>query len=519
VNSNQNLFYQVVTNNMRMKEAKEAFMVGGKKQKGSKARKGKKQKESKARKGNTKGPLDLEKISTKALASKFVKHEPNKKQLMQMLSIILEYIKKKKRKVYGGAAIHYLLKKKGVEGIYKDEPEIADDVFDIDFCTPEPKVDLHEMCNAIFKAGLVYVSGTEAGHDETFSVQYHNIRMCDLSFVPPNIYNSIPTVTYQGLHLCAPEYIMIDMYRQRSNPTNSFYKLDKFWPRQEALLKYYPEFSLKECTKNEKEAGVLMLPQVAVDSVVQSSNVFPIGAYATNIYISISKQKVAPFSESVLEVVSLDVKDTMTLADENTQGMEKKWVEFSPFGMFYGGSAQLFFKVKDSWKVALKIYDYRDRCVPFFQYGNTQMPSFDYLVCFWYFEWIRQVSLKRSGKVAKCAIGTMHHLRKTYKPPENASNHPFQRLRVDCKGDDIDTLVETSMRRQKRAEERKRIVYRYHPKAGIEKAPPFYFTNSTGREVVSAHFRKFVVVETDGTASKDNEQVVDTDVVETEEAL
>ena len=76
-----------------------------------------------------------------------------------------------------------------------------------------------------------------------------------------------------------------------------------------------------------------------------------------------------------------------------------------------------------------------DQDVSYFQYKNIQMPSFDYLVCNWYFEWIRLISIKKDPTIAKCAIATLHHMRDQYnkKNDENSDNNPFKILRIECK--------------------------------------------------------------------------------------
>ena len=283
---------------------------------------------------------------------------------------------------------------------------------------------------------------------------------------------------------------MIDIYRQRANPSNSFYKLEKVWLRQEKLLKYYPEFSIKKYCSKRKTINEIYQPLL---QILENENIFPIGAYATNRFIDFSKQNVSYFPEKKLEVISLDVNNTISLVNQIITDLERKWEEFSPLFQYYGGSVELEVKIDDNWKNVLTIYSYRERCVPYFQFENIQMPSFDYLVCNWYFEWIKLVSIKKDPTIAKCAIATLHHLRQEYNKKNSAENdnNPFKILRVDCKGEDIDTLVETNIRRHNKFLERKPPVYRYQPKVGIEKAPPFYFTNSTGRKVVNEKFKKF----------------------------
>ena len=470
-------------------------------------------------------------IMKNALVIKFERHSPTNKELLIMQRTILEFIKSKKRKLYGGAAIHFLLKKKGNKGIYVEDPDITDDVFDFDFYSTTPKEDMHEICDRIYKLGFKYISGAEAAHEDTFGINYHNIRLGDITFVPPNVYAIIPTVEYEKIHVCAPEFIMVDFYRMRSNPTNSFFRLDKFWIRQQQLLEFYPEFNVTNNTsknntsKNNTSKNNTSKNNLTEEllSILEDPNIFPIGTYALNIYIKIAnsitrKEEVSSknttstkkeevrkntttvkeFPESTLEVISLDVLDTVNKVNKELKklkNLETEWVEYSPLFQLYGGSAVL--KDKQG-RAILRIYDYNKRCVPYFKYTSVkklQIPSFDYLICYWYYEWVRLLTIKKDTEQAKSAICTLHSIRKEYLKAQKLDNfskdHPFQILRIDCKGTDADFLVETSMRRNQRKIDNKLIVYRYQPQFGIKEAPPFIFTNASGREVRNERYKKF----------------------------
>src|SRR5438270_214111 len=95
----------------------------------------------------------IEDIIKKIENKKLEIFEPTKKELVQINNIILEFIKNKKRKIYGGTAQNMLIIAKNPSDAIYDENQIAD----IDFYSPEPINDLIELCNALYKKNFKYI--------------------------------------------------------------------------------------------------------------------------------------------------------------------------------------------------------------------------------------------------------------------------------------------------------------------------------------------------------------------------
>ena len=110
--------------------------------------------------------------------------EPKKKEILEVNKIVLDYIKENKRKIYGGYAQNKLIVSKNSKDAFYDE----DDLPDIDFYSPEPIKDLINLCNLIYAKGHKPVEGREATHKETYSIFMNYTNVCDISYVPKNIY-------------------------------------------------------------------------------------------------------------------------------------------------------------------------------------------------------------------------------------------------------------------------------------------------------------------------------------------
>ena len=83
-----------------------------------------------------------------------------------LIDLILNFIKKNKRKVYGGFAMNKLIVNKNKDdAIYKDFQTP-----DVDFYSPQPIEDLIQLCNEISDGGLRRVMGREGKHKDTYNI-------------------------------------------------------------------------------------------------------------------------------------------------------------------------------------------------------------------------------------------------------------------------------------------------------------------------------------------------------------
>lgn len=175
-------------------------------------------------------------IMEKAERKSYDVMEPTIEERRAVNGFIKNFIKEKKRKVYGGTAVNELLKAKNpTDAIYDDYS-----FKDIEFYSHTPIQDLIELCNALHKHGFKYVRAQEAVHVGTYTIYVNFQLYCDISHVPTNVYYGIKTVIIDDINYTDPHFIWIDHLRMYTDPLTSFHVWEKNFKRSYLLLKHYP---------------------------------------------------------------------------------------------------------------------------------------------------------------------------------------------------------------------------------------------------------------------------------------
>lgn len=163
--------------------------------------------------------------------------EPTIYEKREVMKVIQDFVRDKKRKVYGGIALNETLKYVNPDDAIYDENAFAD----MDFYSPTPVVDLIELTNILYKKGYKYVTGKEAQHEETYKVFVNFTDYCDITYVPKRVYQGIKTITIDGIHYCHPHFMLIDYFRMINDPMNAAgQRWEKAFKRMYKLLKDYP---------------------------------------------------------------------------------------------------------------------------------------------------------------------------------------------------------------------------------------------------------------------------------------
>ena len=113
---------------------------------------------------------NLDQIETDSTKTGYKILDPTNEEYDKVKSIILHFIKEQKRIVYGGSAYHAIIQhyRKDKDSTITIYPEW--DRYDIEFYSPDPLRDLVMISNRIHDAGIKYVIGRQAQHDETFTI-------------------------------------------------------------------------------------------------------------------------------------------------------------------------------------------------------------------------------------------------------------------------------------------------------------------------------------------------------------
>lgn len=130
------------------------------------------------------------------------------------LDIVREFIVRKKRILYGGMSIDISLRLSDNPGIYAD-----DAIPDYDFYSPDIEGDSNEIADILHKAGFEGTYAHNAQHATTRRVKINLANnVADVSYMPKEIYDRIPTQMYKGMRVTHPLFQWMDMHRALSQP-------------------------------------------------------------------------------------------------------------------------------------------------------------------------------------------------------------------------------------------------------------------------------------------------------------
>lgn len=160
--------------------------------------------------------------------------------------------------MYGGMAVDYALKHKGLPGIYSD-----DEIPDYDFYTHKMEM-AYELCNILASKGYENMNVINAYHPQTLRVRFGKVVVADISFMPKFVFDVIPTVNYINtktnpkgdlFRVIHPKFKMADSHKAFISPTRGipneaiFHRFKKDMFRFNLLDEAYPDNEILEVEK------------------------------------------------------------------------------------------------------------------------------------------------------------------------------------------------------------------------------------------------------------------------------
>ncbi|WEG42116.1 BA71V-C475L [African swine fever virus] len=168
------------------------------------------------------------------------KREANAAEIEAALEVVREFIIKKKLILYGGIAIDYALHLKG-SSIYPEGERP-----DFDMFSPNHVEDAYELADLLYEKGFKQVGTVRAIHVQTMRVRTDFVWVADLSYMPSNIFDTIPTLTYKNLKIIHPDYQRAGLHLAFCFPFDNppredvFSRFKKDLQRYNLIEKYYP---------------------------------------------------------------------------------------------------------------------------------------------------------------------------------------------------------------------------------------------------------------------------------------
>ena len=170
---------------------------------------------------------------------------PTTHQRLLICETIWDFVAKKGRKIYGGHALNAALLATSPEDAIYPMPGLPGQpghlvCHDIEFYSPDPLPDVIELANRLFVNGFRYVQAREAAHLGTFTISVEFTRVCDVTFVPHVVFESIPVRRYGGVVMIDPTFAIMDHLKIITDPFTSYWKLDKMLPRMMLIQRIFP---------------------------------------------------------------------------------------------------------------------------------------------------------------------------------------------------------------------------------------------------------------------------------------
>ena len=302
--------------------------------------------------------------------------EPTLDEFMKVKTIVLNYIKKHKRIIYGGYAWNELIKAKSP----KDSFYTDIDYTDVEFYSNKPIEDMKKLCDEIYDKGFKPVQGKSAQHEDTYTIFVNFQAYCDITYMPSNIFSNVMTETINDYKLIHPKFIMVDILRQFNDPIVSYWRLDKAIKRGKLMIKNYPlELNVKDIKIKQLNSSLDKLMYNMISQLVNIKSIIFIDLIAYNIYINPEKKK-HEYEMTPIEIIStnlisdvsninnLIIKFFLDMGDTKTYTEKILIEQYYPFFQFTDKS--VVFKIDG--KVFLTIYGNNEKCIP---YNNVSLVS------------------------------------------------------------------------------------------------------------------------------------------------
>jgi hypothetical protein len=417
-------------------------------------------------------------------------YEPTLDEFKSVYEIIKNFIREKKRIVYGGYAQDLLIKAQNKnDGIYKET-----DLADIEFYTHEPLKDLIELCDMLYDKKYKHIEGKEGIHPETYKLFVNFINYSDITYIPKNIFDRFPTIKVDGLLCTHPHFMLIDAFRVYTDPMTSYFRLDKTFKRFTKIYEYYPfnsnsiynkiEYTLKMSEKEHTH-----ITRFIRKNIIHHSKLIVVGHYAFNRLMKLSGHNKYIVQEPFYQVISINYEKD---SDDILKKLEKEFPKkisvkrYHPFYQHFDKSIEYYYNEQ----IILRIYGNNERCIPYdysfkkkTNFGTSQLVMLYLLGNY-------NISIIRNNKFNQMVhMSLMTRLLKTRdnylqeKEKTILDKTIFEEFTLKCMGEAVNPIRASLLSGLERKKQGKQMKFAYRPKGSPGKVPNYKFNNTSGNEI------------------------------------
>ena len=419
---------------------------------------------------------------------------PTLKETSSICKEIINFIKKKQRVVYGGYAQNLLIMSKNKDDVFYKEIDGAfynwPDLADIEFYSPTPLQDLIELTEDLYKKKYEHIEASGGQHDGTYKIFVNFLNYCDITYIPANIFNTMPIIRVDGIKCAHPHFMMVDAYRIFTDPMTSFWRLDKTIKRFQKIFKHYP---IDQSNNNNK---IELKKSNETDDfirkkIIHNSKLIVVGFYGFDYYVKKSIDKYTINNYPYYELISIDLKNDTKIIHKllkDNFGSKIEVKEFVPFFSFIDKRIEFYYNNK----LFLRLFGNNQRCIVY-NYSDiktTHYGTYNLVMMYLYFDYYLAFinKNKTDTELYFNLIGKLYHARVKYLNDHNLTvvdESVFQDFTYKCYGTQIDPKRVERLEGLKKKEKNKPMKYRYNPTGKPAKPPVFTFDNTSGNEILN----------------------------------
>ena len=192
----------------------------------------------------------------------------NGEEVARMISIVQDFLIKKKLVCYGGTAINNILPKHAQ--FYDNETEIPD----YDFYSANALQDAKELADNFFKQGYGDVEAKSGVHFGTYKVFVNFIPMADITLLPQKIFDTLQkeAITIAGIYYAPANFLRMNMFLELSRPAGDISRWEKVLKRL-TLLNTYHSFN-STFTSNKVDCGTVDFQRKMSTNTTDSEKIY-----------------------------------------------------------------------------------------------------------------------------------------------------------------------------------------------------------------------------------------------------
>lgn len=351
--------------------------------------------------------------------------------------IVKDFIRKKGLKVYGGVAINsYLPKEAKFYNAY--------DIPDYDVYSPDPWNDAVELADIFHANGYKYSEAKAGIHKGTYKVFVNLWPVADISYMPPEEFDKIPTKTINGVKVISPFKILESMYKEFSEPYANPARWPKVASREKLIQKWVNPLNKKfRCSKDLFSGGekqVNSTKTVLLEEsyrFIRDKDLIFTGPIAYNTYIEVgggSRRVLADYFRVLSEFAQDDVQELLTRLLRIYPHLEVT-TRYFPSRELNNTSYSIFAVIEDKHELVTEII-HLTSCTPHHKVLGRNVVGIDYLLYDLYDTTVFG-DTEKSVSDAKCKLQYLTKIQNRYYAKKGileTDKSPFQRFMVKCRG-------------------------------------------------------------------------------------